>query len=138
MKKTMLLALLIGITGCAGASATNGGSELTGQWTAETIAGRPVIDRSPAYIEFTQDERVAGNASCNRFTGSFERSGPDLSFGQMATTRMMCPPALMDQEGRFLAALEKVVRAEFRKGLLVLLDSDGNPLFTASRREGTQ
>lgn len=137
MGKIILLVIMIGIAGCTGAPSTHGGSELMGSWTVEIIAGRPVIDRSPAYIEFAQDGRAGGNASCNRFAGSFIQSGPNLSFGQIAVTKMMCPAALMEQEGRFLAGLEKVDRAEFRQGLLVLLDTDGNTMFTASRRENT-
>jgi heat shock protein HslJ len=111
-------------------------SDLIGAWTVESIGERPVIDKSPAYLEFAADDRVGGNASCNRFTGGYTLSDAQLSFGQAASTRMMCPPALMEQEGRFLEALEKVAEVKLENGRLALLDGDGNLLFRASRREG--
>ena len=48
---------------------------------------------------------------------------------------MMCPPALMEQEERFLASLEKVAEVKFENGLLALLDSGETLLFRAFRRE---
>lgn len=41
--------------------------ELSGIWYIEYIGDRPVIDRSPARIQFTEDGAINGNASCNRF-----------------------------------------------------------------------
>jgi heat shock protein HslJ len=110
-------------------------ADLIGAWTVESIGERPVIDKSPAYLEFAEDDRVSGNASCNRFTGGYTLSGAQLTFSQAASTRMMCPPALMEQEGRFLRSLEKVAAVKFENGRLALLDSDGNLVFRASRRD---
>lgn len=110
-------------------------SDLIGAWTVESIGARPVIDNSPAYLQFAEDDRLSGNASCNRLTGSYTLSGSRLTFGQAAATRMMCPPALMEQEERFLASLEKVAEVKFENGLLALLDSDGTLLFRALRGE---
>ncbi len=135
MSKLLLLFFLIGIIGCAGMTATNDGLELVGKWQVEALGGRPVIDRSLAYIQFSEDGKVGGNSSCNQFTGNYEWSGSKLSFGQAATTRKMCPAALMDQEKIFLKALAEVVKVEMRKELLVLLDAAGNELISASRRE---
>ena len=133
MGKLLLLFLFIGIIGCAGMNVTGGELELIGKWKVESIAGSPVIDRNPAYIQFTEDGRVSGNSSCNQFSGGYEQTGVQLSFGQMATTRKMCPGALMDQETRFLKSLAKVTRAEIKNELLLLLDAEGNTLFKTSR-----
>lgn len=106
---------------------------LLGEWLIETIAERPVIDRSPARIAFGDDGRVAGNASCNRFFGPYTAAGAELTIGSIATTRMMCPPALMEQEQRFLAVLPQVAGYRFVQGLLELTDGDGKILLRASR-----
>ena len=111
-------------------------TDLIGAWTVESIGERPVIDNSSAYLEFAADDRVGGNASCNRFTGGYTLSGAQLIFTQAASTRMMCPPALMEQEERFLESLERVAEVKLENGRLALLDGDGNLLFRASRREG--
>jgi heat shock protein HslJ len=117
---------------------TPGSTNLNGQWTIESIDDRPVIDKSPAYIEFTPEGRVGGNASCNQFTGSYVLSGPDLSFSKLASTRKMCPPALTEQETRFLAALERVAKVQFQEGLLLLQDTNDATVVKASRREGAK
>jgi heat shock protein HslJ len=110
-------------------------SELSGAWTLEYVEDRPVVDRSPAYIEFDAEGRVSGQASCNRMTGSYTLDGAGLTLSPLAVTRMMCPEALMEQEQRVLAALEKVASWRIEDGMLMLEDEDGGQLFRASPRE---
>ena len=57
------------------------------EWNVETIGGMPVVKKSKATILFLEEGRVAGNAPCNRFTGSFRLTGEGLSFAQMANAR---------------------------------------------------
>jgi heat shock protein HslJ len=107
---------------------------LTGlEWIVETIGGVPVVEKSEPTILFLEEGRVAGNASCNRFTGSFQLTGEGLSFGQMANTMMACEEPLSSQEARFLELLQKTHRFEIDpKGRLVLLTPDGQRI-TARR-----
>jgi len=110
-------------------------SDLAGAWVVEFIGERPVIDNSPAYIEFVEEGRVGGSSSCNRFAGAYALSGSSLTFSKLVSTKKMCFPALMEQEARFLAALERVAKAQMRDGLLNLLDVKDGVVFTASRRQ---
>jgi len=107
---------------------------LTGlEWIVETIDGVPVAEKSKATILFLEEGRVAGNASCNRFTGSFRLTGEGLSFGQMAGTKMACEEPLSRQEMRFLELLQKTHRFEIGpQGRLVLHTPDGQRI-TARR-----
>lgn len=109
-------------------------SLLTGlEWIVETIGGEPVVEDSKASILFLEEDRVAGNASCNRFTGSFRLTGEGLSFGQMANTMMACEEPLNSQEMRFLELLRKAQRFEIGpQGRLVLHTPDGQRI-TARR-----
>jgi heat shock protein HslJ len=113
----------------------SGQARSMGAWTVEYIGERPVIDKSPAYIEFAEEGRAGGNASCNRFTGAYGLSGPSLTFSKMASTKKKCFPALMEQEARFLATLEWVAKAQMRDGLLNLLDAQDGVVLKASRRQ---
>jgi heat shock protein HslJ len=134
MTKLVPLALWIGIAGCVATTPAPKQAELIGQWHIESIGDRPVIDRSPAAIEFTNEGRAGGNASCNRFTGAYTLSGSELSFGPLAATKMMCPDALMDQEIRFLAALDRVAAVQIQQGILILQDETGETVITATRQ----
>lgn len=133
MGKILLLSILTGIIGCAGITAMNDEVKLAGKWQVQTIDGSPVIDRSPAYIQFTEDGQAGGNSSCNQFTGSYKQSGSEMSFGQTASTRKMCPNSLMEQEVRFLKALAKVAKVEKKNGFLLFLDAEGNILLKTTK-----
>jgi heat shock protein HslJ len=109
-------------------------SLLTGlEWIVETIGGLAVAEKSEPTILFLEEDRVAGNASCNRFMGSFQLTGEGLSFGQMAGTMMACEEPLSQQETRFLELLRNTQRFEIDpQGRLVLHTPDGQRI-TARR-----
>jgi heat shock protein HslJ len=79
-------------------------------WRLEDLAGAGTLDRVEATIEFPEAGRVAGVASCNRFFGYFETSGTSLTIARLGATKKLCPPALMDQEAKYLRALEGAER----------------------------
>ena len=79
-------------------------------------------------ITFSCDEngKVAGIASINRYFGSFDLKGDgeivwSKAFGM---TRMAGPPALMDQEAKFMQALPRTSRFYFKNDTLVIIDTD--------------
>lgn len=129
-----MISLFLGMIGCAAAVSVHAKSDLIGSWTVEYIGERPVIDNSPAYLKFLEEGRAAGNSSCNQFTGSYNLHAGDFEVSKLASTKKMCPPALMEQEKRFLASLQRVKKFQIVQGLLVLLDENDETLFKASPR----
>lgn len=104
------------------------------KWIIEDIAGRGVIDNSPASLRFLANGRLAGNASCNRLIGSYTRKDHKLSIEPTGTTMMACPKALMNQERRLLKMLPDITRYRIDDtGTLVLETADGTSI-TAHRR----
>lgn len=104
-------------------------------WEIEDIGGRGIVDRSRVTLEFDDDGRLSGHASCNRFTASYTRDGDKLDIGPAAVTRMACPPALMNQERVFLDALARVRRfAIDDSGTLVLAGANGDERLVSARR----
>jgi len=102
--------------------------DLTGTyWRVEDLAGRGVLDRAETTLEFPEDGQVSGTGGCNRFSGTYQRRGDTLSFRPLASTRMACPEAVMDQEMRFFAILESLGTFELTEnGFLVLQPEDGS------------
>lgn len=114
-------------------------TDLTGvEWVAEDIAGEPVMDRVRSSLVFAEDGRLSGLAGCNRLSGSFSLSGDALEIGPLGLTRRGCPPAVMDQERRFVDALDGVERVELdERGWLLLYGpaADGSPDPAVTRLE---
>lgn len=81
-------------------------AELVGTWLAEDISGRGVMDFLQTTLEINDDGTYSGFAGCNSYTGVFSLSSGILAFGPVASTRKMCPPAVMDQERKFFDVLK--------------------------------
>ena len=112
------------LTGCGGDPARL----LQGaEWVVEDINAGGIIDRSRVTLNFWQDGRITGRASCNNLMGQYQLSGEGLSIGQVATTRMACAPALLEQEQRVLGNLAQVQRFDVDEtGALLLHSAEGS------------
>lgn len=132
MKAVIIAALLL--AGCArevavvkGVEPVAAGSLAGGPWIVEDINGGGVIDNARIDISFDPgSRRVQGRSGCNRFGGGWQQDGATIRLGPLAGTRMMCPPALMDTEQKFLAALEAATLVSFDEtGAAMLKSPDG-------------
>ena len=102
-------------------------------WLVEEIEGKGVVDRARTTIEFAADGKVTGSTAVNRYHGNAKIENKMLKFGPMATTRRAGPPALMEQESRFLKAVEKVARLKIDpSGILFLQDENGDTVLRLS------
>lgn len=110
---------------------------LTGtEWTLQDLAGTPALPNVKATLTFPESGRVAGNGSCNRFTGSAEISGDTIKFGMLASTRMACMDnGVSSQETQYLKALQAATRFELKDStLLIYAEGYDKPLrFTRPR-----
>jgi putative lipoprotein len=130
------------LSGCSalppGAAGSSPPPSLSGaEWVVEDIDGKGVVDGARATLNFDgasgSGGRVTGSGSCNSYTGPYTQSGDALSFGNLASTRRACPPALMDQEQRFFDTLANVRRFEMAPdGALLLRGEPGR--FIKARR----
>ncbi|MGB0599732.1 MAG: META domain-containing protein [Rubripirellula sp.] len=108
-------------------------------WLVEDINGGGVVDRAQTTITFSKDGSVSGNTSVNRFRGAATVDGNKLSFGPLATTRRAGPPALMQQEAKFLKAIETVTVFQIEAtGLLFLRNDKGDPVLRLSPLEAAK
>lgn len=104
------------------------------EWIVEDIGNAGIVDASRVTLEFDATaRRVAGRSGCNRYNAAFDLSGEGLSIGPAAVTRMACVPALMEQEQRFLAALQRISRFDIDPtgALLLFANDQQDPLMVA-------
>lgn len=104
-------------------------------WLAEEIEGRRVADGVQSTLEFAEPGQVAGLAGCNRYFGPLTLEGDRIALGNLASTRMMCPENQMDQEQRFLRALEQAKRFALGRDaqILEMFAGDGAPVLRFTR-----
>lgn len=125
-----LAVLLLLVLSLSARSDEPGGEIRNVTWLAEDIDGRGVIDNAQTTLTINADGSANGLGGCNRFTTSATIDGSNLSFKPAAATRMMCPPALMDQEQKFFSALERTrsYAIDADTGKLLLHDGAGKTI----------
>lgn len=111
------------LNGCGG----NPASLLHGaEWTVESIAGVAVIPNTKVTMTFGTDGNLSGSGGCNRFNAGYTLTGEGLSIGTGMRTQMACEPPIMQQEDRFMAAIDSVQGFETAgPGRLTLLTASG-------------
>ena len=110
----------------------------TDRFSLDTIGGSIWVMRAWRFDEAAPDEpeitlvyekgRFAGSAGCNRYFASVVAgvSPGELQVGPSASTRMMCPEAIMSIEQRFLNQINGATKIAFMAGqLTVSFDMDG-------------
>ena len=90
-------------------------------YQVEWIGERPLIDRSMLTLTLVDGQRAAGLAGCNNWSADYQLKGNVFTLSNIATTRKLCAPALMEQEHRFLASLSQVQRWELAEHQQLLL-----------------
>jgi heat shock protein HslJ len=100
------------------------------EWVLTDLAGTPALANVNATLAFPEVGRVAGNGSCNRFTGSVVITGDVLKFGALASTRMACMANdVSRQEDKYLKILGAATRYAYQDPyLLIYADGYDQPL----------
>ncbi len=93
-------------------------------WRLEDLGGVGVLDSVEATLEFTEEGKIAGSGSCNRFVGGVEISGQSIKLGPLGATRMSCEEGVMNQEAKYLRALQDAERFTL-EGPMLLIYSRG-------------
>ncbi len=97
-------------------------------WVVERLGDRPPVGGTSLTLRF-ENGRVAGSDGCNRYGAPVSVRGTTLQVSPRGmSTKMACPPAVMQQAEAFQTALRN--SRGFRLGgeRLRLLAADGRPL----------
>ena len=106
-----------------------GGSGMAGIEWRPVLIGETAIDPDTSMVvRFTVDGSVNGNSGCNNFFGSLETTDDGVKMGQMGSTRMACPPEVMELEDLFLDALQATAKFSMGQDSLQLLNADDEVL----------
>ncbi len=89
-----------------------------------------VLSGTEINLQFSKGE-AGGSAGCNRFTAKYEAKGNTLQFGPIASTKMMCPEGIMQQETVFLSALGSIQSFRITGSTIEIAYQGGILRFTA-------
>lgn len=95
------------------------------EWLLEDLAGTGIIDQAQTTLRFDGTNAVSGRGACNRYRAAITAQGDRLAVSPAISTRMMCAPAVMDQEMRYLQALQAAQRISLEEEVL-LVYGEGN------------
>jgi heat shock protein HslJ len=99
-----------------------GGAAMTGiEWRPTLLGADEIATDSGMFVLFEVDGSIRGNGGCNNFNGYLQTTDDGLSVGELAATRMACPPEIMDRELAFMQALQETTQFEMGKDSLQLL-----------------
>lgn len=103
-------------------------STLEGRWRLVNLGERPTPPVSPQPPQLTAEfsgGRLYGSGGCNRYTTSYQTTGEQLTVATIASTRMACPEPVMEQESRYLTALQGAQRYTLNEqGLQITYQTD--------------
>ncbi|UPT63594.1 MAG: META domain-containing protein [Hyphomonadaceae bacterium JAD_PAG50586_4] len=120
MGSSLIRAAIVALVLAACAAAPEAAVNLNGTSWREASGG----EHAPT-IAFA-DGRASGHAGCNRwFAGVTHGEGVAMTFGDAGLTRMMCEPARMEVERRFMAAIRETQIAVVQDDTLILRDIGG-------------
>lgn len=106
--------------GAAAAAKADTFSLVGSEGLLEDLAGTGGMDNVRVTLSFPEAGRVAGSGSCNRFFGPAEVSGSAIKLGPLGSTRMACPEAVMNQETKYLNALQAAEHYEWKDPYLLI------------------
>ena len=105
-------------------------------WSAQDIDGQPALAEPRSTLVIEISGRISGLAACNRYFGRIGVDAGSIAISEIGSTRMACAPPVMEQERRFLAALQAAASWERRGDVLLLFDTEQRPRMRLTR-EGT-
>lgn len=125
----------LGVAGCASndeSSEEGGGDDVTllesADWQATEIAGQAALSGAEAAdvtAVFVAGE-MSGSGGVNRYSATYETAADGaITISQAAATLMAGPPAAMEQEQAYFAALEKATGFSVDAESLTLTDDQG-------------
>ncbi len=102
-------------------------------WIASELGEQPVLAQQPPTLDVQPDGSVSGKSGCNGFAGAMVVADETLTFGNLISTKIACPPPQSAQEQRYFQALEATRRYLLDGNSLRLLDDSGATLVRYER-----
>lgn len=143
--RTLIAGLAVAAVIAAGCSSTGGtGGTIDGTtWalTSYLVDGKATPVPADVLVDATfsaDDSTVSGSAGCNRYSGPYTVDGSKLTFGDLATTLMLCDGPAGEVETAYLAHLGNAATFTATADALTIYDASGASILVyAPEQPGT-
>ncbi|MDU8884865.1 META domain-containing protein [Yeosuana sp. MJ-SS3] len=137
MKFSLLLCILFSLKSCGNTSAItsmqeNTMQQLSGNYSVTKLINNDTLMITPDINFDASDNRVSGFSGCNRFNGSYTIDGNNITFGPLASTKMMCREEANTIEHNMFDTLSQVNSFSLQNNILTLF-KDKDVLLTAKQ-----
>ena len=129
MKKILSITIVVLVVGCVlqFLRANSRSESLIGRWVPTYLheqndASSPEksSEFGGVFIQFFSDGKITGMSGSNIFNGRYSTNGKSIKFSEMLSTRRSTPFDAYEQ--KFLSALSKAKKFDFRNSELVISD----------------
>lgn len=122
--RMLLLIALLGLDMCEQDETVAGYGTADQLWQLTELDGAAFAAR--ATLRFPEPGQIAGEAPCNRYSGTMTTPYPWFDAGQVISTRRACPD--LEAEDAFLGALSAMTEAEVTGDTLILRNGAGREM----------
>lgn len=144
-----LLTTAVALGGCVAIPPAGGGGGDGGDGPPGPLAGRtfvsesvteggeprPLVEGTRIEIGFTADGRLRATAGCNTLSGAVDVRARRIVVGELASTRIGCPPERHEQD-RWLVAVLTADPAYVLRGTRLLLETGATAIHLVDRAAG--
>lgn len=121
MRFSLLIVFLFLIAACRQDESVRAYGAADKEWQLIELDGKPFDAK--ATLTFPEVGRIAGQAPCNRYSGSMTVPYPWFKAGPIAATKRACPD--LASETAFFSALDAATLSEVLNDTLILSNTDG-------------
>ncbi|GAB1470439.1 hypothetical protein MASR2M66_13160 [Chloroflexota bacterium] len=131
MKKLAIgLLVLFVLAACAGKPSAS----VQGEWELVSYNQTPAASDADTSINFGSDGNLNANVGCNVLNGDYNVDGDAITFGAIASTKMLCQGAVGEQELGTLAVFQGSGNFLIDGNTLTITSADGNSSIVLERK----
>ncbi len=109
--------------------------QLKGTWVLDRLDNQDLEGNRIPYIDFLENDKIAGSTGCNRLGGKAIQSNGSIEFTGLISTKRACVELdVMRQERRILKALDSVVKLKHEKNSVHLINDQDKVIMTLSKK----
>lgn len=107
--------------------------DIPGNWKVTELTGTDTIGKYPTMFVDLENQKISGNAGCNRYSASFSIQDNKIHIKNTFSTKRYCSHMAIEEQ--FFELLKKVALFDIINKNLVFFSANGKKLISCSRTD---